>query len=309
MRLALLALLLAACAADPVLPPRDCTPGTTSACVCLGATTGVQTCTASGTVGACLCPDAGGSSDVVKVADAAAATDVIQLDGGAIEDRTVAMDTSCGTGRVRCGAACVDTLTDGTNCGTCGRACGTATICVSGTCLAGDAGAMDAGTGADVPPAAMDSTSFRDVCRFICETGCADTETDPRNCGRCGNDCTALPGVVPSRVTCEGGQCSVFRACLAGRLNCTGNGSTGCETSVNTSFRCGSCTRGCVEPTSICVISSDSPTGYACGTNCAPPFNARCGGTCVNTDSDDRNCGRCRVACAAGQTCRMGTCQ
>jgi len=65
-----LVLLLAACAADPVIAPRDCTPGTTTSCACPGAS-GVQTCTAAGTVGACVCPDAGGG-DAVAVADAPA---------------------------------------------------------------------------------------------------------------------------------------------------------------------------------------------------------------------------------------------
>lgn len=50
--------LLVACTTDPVVAPRDCTPGQTSACVCPGAA-GVQTCTDAGTLGACVCPDAG----------------------------------------------------------------------------------------------------------------------------------------------------------------------------------------------------------------------------------------------------------
>lgn len=62
------------CATDPILAPRDCTPGTTSACVCPGAS-GVQACTAEGRVGACVCVDAGVLPDAVTVPDAPPATD------------------------------------------------------------------------------------------------------------------------------------------------------------------------------------------------------------------------------------------
>lgn len=84
--LALALALLAACAADPVLPPRDCTPGQTSACACAGGATGVQTCGASGALGACVCPDGGGAADVV---DASSPVDVV----AAPEDRPAAVDT------------------------------------------------------------------------------------------------------------------------------------------------------------------------------------------------------------------------
>lgn len=75
MRALLLALTLAACATDPTLAPRDCTPGATSACVCPGAS-GVQTCTAEGQLSACVCADAGGLADVGAVGDSAASPDV-----------------------------------------------------------------------------------------------------------------------------------------------------------------------------------------------------------------------------------------
>lgn len=61
---ALVALLavLVACSAAPAISPRDCTPGATSACACPGAV-GVQTCGADGTLGACVCADAGVSRE------------------------------------------------------------------------------------------------------------------------------------------------------------------------------------------------------------------------------------------------------
>ena len=73
-----------------------------------------------------------------------------------------------------CGAACVDVLTDNTNCGACGRVCGTSSRCVSGTCLEGDAGTVqDAGgmdavvTPADVPATGTDALLGGDV---VCRT-------------------------------------------------------------------------------------------------------------------------------------------
>ena len=67
------ALLISACATDPALAPRDCTPGTTTGCVCPGVlASGVQVCSADGQLGACMCPDAGGLADVVAVGDSAA---------------------------------------------------------------------------------------------------------------------------------------------------------------------------------------------------------------------------------------------
>lgn len=78
MRAALLALLVVACS-SPSIAPRDCTPGTTSACVCPGAS-GVQTCTAEGRVGACVCADAGMVlQDAGELPDAPPATDRSEL--------------------------------------------------------------------------------------------------------------------------------------------------------------------------------------------------------------------------------------
>lgn len=168
----LLALALVAC--SPTEAPTRCTPNVTIACVCPGGVrSGVQACDATGSgYGACQCAAPDGGTD-----DAAAAPDVVEIPDA------VVTDTSCGTGRVRCGAACVDTLTDGTNCGTCGRVCGSATSCVSGTCQVGtDAGGMDAG--ADAGPR-------------ICPTSCSTTA----DC----NPCRA-PGDT-SNHCCVSGQC------------------------------------------------------------------------------------------------------
>lgn len=43
---------------------------------------------------------------------------------------------ACPSGTTMCGARCVDTQRESANCGACGNACGTGTLCVSGTCRA-----------------------------------------------------------------------------------------------------------------------------------------------------------------------------
>lgn len=145
MRHLLVALLLAACSADPVIAPRDCTPGTTAACACLGAS-GVQTCTAAGTVGACECPDAGGG-DVVAVPDApmldAAVPEdrLAPMDAGAVADVATAPDVVDAGPVMLCGDASVNVLNGDrqpsgvfTHCGACGRTCAVGERCSAGSC-------------------------------------------------------------------------------------------------------------------------------------------------------------------------------
>lgn len=151
MRHLALALVLLGCSADPVIAPRDCTPGTTTTCACPGAS-GVQTCTAAGTVGACVCPDGGGGADAVAVADVLRA-DVVD----AAPPRDVPLrpaDPQCAdrlTARDWCalsdgGGLCVDRTSDPMNCGRCGARCtGALSECFDGVCfLPFDGGAPDA---------------------------------------------------------------------------------------------------------------------------------------------------------------------
>lgn len=77
MRLVAAALILSlGCIADPVLAPRDCTPGTTTACACLGGSAGVQVCSAEGRVGTCACPDGSAGVDVNAAHDVQLPQDV-----------------------------------------------------------------------------------------------------------------------------------------------------------------------------------------------------------------------------------------
>ena len=74
----------------------------------------------------------------------------------------------------------------------------------------------------------------------ICETRVA---TDPMHCGECDNACSASAG---EQAVCEEGVCRTD--CAAGRGDCNGDASDGCETDLLTEvLHCGACNRSCGE--------------------------------------------------------------
>jgi hypothetical protein len=81
-------------------------------------------------------------------------------------------------------------------------------------------------------------------CDGSASNGCeVDVTGDTANCGDCGTDCTALPGV--STVGCTMGDCRID-ACEPGRGDCDRDPSTGCETDTQTDpDHCGGCGVGC----------------------------------------------------------------
>lgn len=143
-----------------------------------------------------------------------------------------------------------------------------------------------------------------------CSGTCVDVAADPKNCGTCGHDCTTLPGVAASSVTCVGGRCNVAGACSTGRAHCTANPDDGCETDTTTAAHCGSCATKCAEPTPLC--SMDMSGTYACASGCSGMTPTRCSGACVDTTSDPNHCGSCATVCptstGATATCAAGVC-
>jgi hypothetical protein len=175
---------------------------------------------------------------------------------------------------------------------------------------------------ADEPPPPPDVTPPPDVmpppdvtadapCRTRCGGFCTDPDTDPENCGACGNDCTLRPGVDISRVRCVAGRCDFTGACLPGRANCSGVADDGCEAMVNTATRCGSCTTMCSAAAPTCMAMAGAPGGFGCSSGCSVMGQARCAGTCVDIMTDARNCGACGTVCPAiggAAACVAGRC-
>jgi len=244
----------------------------------------------------------------------------------------------------RCNATCVDTTSNVNDCGGCGNDCTAlpgvdpaAVQCVNGACvlacLPGRAhctGDVSSGCETDLsnPESCGSCTTAcaepTPVCAptpdsFACASGCSepaptrcndtcvDTTSNVNDCGGCGNDCTALPGVDPAAVQCVNGACVL--ACLPGRAHCTGDVSSGCETDLSNPDTCGSCTTACAEPTPVCAATPDS---FACGSGCSEPASTRCNGTCVDPTSNVNDCGGCGNVCAGdahgSSVCTGGTC-
>lgn len=116
--------------------------------------------------------------------------------------------------------------------------------------------------GFDAGGISLDGTTFDDGattddagtrCELtLCNLVCVDITQDIHNCGRCGHDCTKLPGVVASDVSCVGGVCNFDHACAPGKEHCGSTEDTGCDTDITTASHCGACDVSCIEPTPLC---------------------------------------------------------
>ncbi len=187
--------------------------------------------------------------------------------------------------------------------------------------LGNDAGDVTADNGTDSADTSQDSLdvvsdandaidSPADVACPVAECAgrCVDTRTDPRNCGRCGQDCTMLPNVNPGGVACAGGACLVQPGgCAMPFAHCTSNPDDGCETNTQTSAtNCGACGTTCIAPPN----AMPQCTGAMCTFVCAGGFH-RCGTRCVS-NTDPATCGTACAPCPAvangAATCDGMTC-
>ncbi len=178
---------------------------------------------------------------------------------------------------------CVDMTTSTEHCGGCGIACGEGESCCAGQCR--DEGA---------PECACTAGCGSDTC---CGGTCRDTRSDREACGACGATCETGElccdgACVPSQgLNC--GACGV--SCEAGEACC---GLNGCR-KLDVPSSCGSCGNDC--GTGTCV------GGACCGGEGSPERD--CGGRCVDTSTDESNCGACGVRCGVLQSCINRTCQ
>ncbi|OPX65392.1 MULTISPECIES: hypothetical protein [unclassified Methanoregula] len=197
-----------------------------------------------------------------------------------------------GTGTIPPGAAgtqaagtCnADTMNDAANCGGCGYACPANALCQQGQCyckegytvenngcVAAPAGSATPGTGC---PAGMSP----------CPDGyCYELANDASNCGICGNQC-------PSGMICSASTCS--------------NVPTESTTAVPTTTTAAATT---TVTTTTTITGAVSPGGFHL--SCAAIGLKDCGGTCVNTSTNNGNCGTCGNICSGLKpTCCGGTC-
>ncbi len=139
------------------------------------------------------------------------------------------------------------------------------------------------------------------------DLGCTDVSS-ARSCGRCGHDCTLLPGAAA--VSCVAGECVIDR-CVVGRAHCTPSFDDGCETDITTGAHCGSCDVACTQTAPLCATQQNSATAQ-CVSSCAGATPTLCGTACVDTSGDIYNCGACNHACPAGAgglaSCTNSTC-
>jgi hypothetical protein len=80
-----------------------------------------------------------------------------------------------------------------------------------------------------------------------------------------------------------------------------------CVELTNDPLYCGSCTNSCVAMAGDAGAGALSCKGGSCMANC--PGATSCGGACVQTNSDERNCGRCGVKCTGNDKCVTGECK
>ncbi len=261
-----------------------------------------------------------------------------QCCGGACVD-TLASLASCGS----CGATCPASAF-GCYGGTCAPGCTSSAACASGVCLNGVCLSTICGPGSQQRACALPESTGLTVQGGCCGSSCADLQADPQNCGQCGVSCDGGACVggrcvgAPPTSDCSGAAGGA--ACWAqGRQGTCCGGACTFDDDAN----CGGCGLGC-PPTATCTAAAYGPqcllglssltcrangcdAGQACDVNgafCIPssctlategePCAAAgaqgvcCGGACVVTATDPKNCGLCGRSCPAGTACAGGVC-
>jgi peroxiredoxin len=148
-------------------------------------------------------------------------------------------------------------------------------------------------------------------CKFCCRGTCPDLKRDHRNCGECFNQCPAHKPI------CHAGKCR--DECPRGLRKC-GRQCGNPRTQV--------CCKGKIIDKDDLQVDdlhcSDDPVKKPCGVRCGPgktcrqgkcvptpcpQGQTRCGGRCVDPNTNTEHCGICNRNCAAiEQTCCGGTC-
>ncbi len=222
----------------------------------------------------------------------------------------------CAAGTVSCGAFCANTSNDPLNCGACGMRCLSTQVCTARVCVTNGTGPMDGGIpGGDGGMVPQDSGPCTGG-TISCGAFCANTASDPYNCGACGNRC-ATGQVCQARVCTTGGGGPTDGGipggdggmvpqdsgpCTGGTVSCGGF----CANVVSDPTNCGACGVRC--PTGqVCTARVCGTGGPIDAGTCAAGM-ITCSGYCANGTNDPTNCGTCGHRCADGEVCAGGSC-
>lgn len=200
----------------------------------------------------------GGACVVVVLVLAACSSRGAVVFDGAVLDATTAVDAGagvdggtaadggadgevCAAGLTDCDGECVDTNVDPGNCGACGCACGPGAVCNYASCLGGCPSGMTSCPG-DGPPPPNCPAPF---------PVCVDTNTNPDNCGACGNKC----GGYWCNGTYHGYPCTIGMCpeCPTSQITCLGV----CVDPQSDDSNCGAC---CI----VCPVGQSCVSGV-CG--------------------------------------------
>lgn len=121
----------------------------------------------------------------------------------------------CDNGTTCCNGDCVpveEFRHDANNCGGCGNRCGRDMYCCWNDCLPAPSGGITLLGGATKPPKSICGCESDCRDRACCGDQCVDILNDVKNCGACGNDCTASG----FKSTCCNGRCTTL-LCAAER--------------------------------------------------------------------------------------------
>lgn len=173
------------------------------------------------------------------------------VDGGPVGESDAGVDAGPCPGETMCAGGCVDTGSDPANCGGCGLACSTGTLCQAGSC-----GCPGGET--------------------LCGAFCVDTTIDTGNCGGCGTSCV-------SGASCNDGGC----ACPANASTTCDGECVDIQTSPNDCGGCGTrCPAGssCVDAGCACPSPNNAICSNVCTDNETDPNNCgSCGAICTGT--------------------------
>ncbi|MBS72386.1 MAG: hypothetical protein CMO20_05490, partial [Thermoplasmata archaeon] len=113
-------------------------------------------------------------------------------------------------------------------------------------------------------------------------------------------------GVIDSNEECDDGNSDDGDGCSSSCMQEPPADGTACDdgdpTTTNDVYNNGVCEGTPVQCPSGQVVNSE--TGQC---EC-PEGQTDCGGECVDTSSDDNNCGACGQTCGPGESCESGTC-